>query len=188
MIALSDVLLVDRSTVWCREVEALLGVLGASARWTATFPGVERSLKAQAADGVLIDLDLFETRERLEIVQWLTHASPAPAVVAWASELSVREAFELGRLGVRELRRERPDPGRAARLLMRALEAPPMIEPHLRAMVGHVSQPELMQLLKDVTVDQALGAARGNKTKASELLRISRQAVAHNARPIEEAS
>ena len=186
---LSDVLIVERSAAWRREVEHALASDGATVRWAATVQGVSRALASGAADAVLIDLDLFRPADRLTVIERLTHASPAPAVVAWAKEVSVQEAFELGRLGVRQFRRSRPDPARAVRMLTRALEMRPVLEPRLRAMVGHATQSEMIQIVRDVILDQALGATRGNKTKAGELLRVSRQAVASRSRePIEEAS
>lgn len=180
-------MVVERDAVWRSSAEAVLKDAGATLRWTSSLGGVERAVTAPI-DVALIDLDLFRPRERTEVVQMLTHASPAPAVVGWATEVSVQEAFELGRLGVREFRRTRPSPGRLVPLILSTLATRPVLEPRLRAMVGHATQSEMMAIVRKVLLDQALGASRGNKTKAGQLLRISRQSVADRVRPIEEAS
>lgn len=184
----SDVLVVERDPTWRSSAELALREAGATTHWTGSLRGVQRAISSQAFDVALVDLDLFKPRERLEVVETLTHGSPAPVILAWAEEVSVQEAFELGRLGVREFRRARPSPGRLVPLITRVLATRPVLEPRLRAMVGHATQSEMMKIVRKVLLDQALGAPRGNKTKAGELLRISRQAVADRVRPIEEAS
>lgn len=175
---MSEVLLIERSSEWCRSVNETLAEAGATSRTTAaTVAAVERALADGMTNAVLVNLDLFRPSDRIEVIERLTHASVAPAVVAWAEHASVQEAFELGRLGVRHFRSTRPEPQHVVHLITRALRQRPVLEPRLRALVGHVTQSEMMRIVRDVTLDQALKMSRGNKSQAGRLLRISRQSV-----------
>ncbi|MGE0790727.1 MAG: helix-turn-helix domain-containing protein [Sandaracinaceae bacterium] len=179
----SDVLLIDSDPVWCEQVERQLAEEGASVRVAHTLREVKRALSTGTIDGVLVDLDALRRSERRELIERLTHASTAPAVVVWSRDVSVQEAFELGRLGVREFRHAKPRPRSVSRLLARSLATRPVLEPRLRAMVGHATQSEMIRIVREIFLDQALAACRGNKTQAGRLLRISRQAVEQRIRP-----
>ncbi len=185
---MSDVLLVVDADPWRTEAERALKAAGANVSFAARLGQVSLSMRSQAKDGVLVDLDLFRPSERVELIERLTHSSPAPAIAAWSTEVTQEEAFELGRQGVRTFRRSRPSPTRVVDLMLRALDTHPVLEPRLRAMVGRVTQSEMLKMVRETLRDQALGAARGNKTHAGRLLRISRQSLHQRGRDIEEAS
>jgi len=188
-LSITDVLLAVPAERWRDRAEEALRKAGMRARFATNVRGVSHALgDDEPVDAVLIDLDLFHPARRLRVIEQLTHASPAPAVIAWTKEGSLNEAFELGRLGVRHFRQARPEPRRVVSLVSRALRERPVLEPRLRAMVGHATQSEMMQMVRDVTLDQAIKTSRGNKTKAGALLRISRQSVTDRLLRIEEAS
>lgn len=104
-------------------------------------------------------------------------ASPAPVTTAWGDGLTPFDGFHLARLGVRQLLPRRPASTEVAHVLHRAMAIEPLLDPHVRSLVGHVSLTEVLERVRNLFLDQALGLMRDDRSKSARLLGVSRQAV-----------
>jgi DNA-binding NtrC family response regulator len=103
--------------------------------------------------------------------------SPAPIRIAISGVATAEESFRLSRYGVRRYLQKPVTLARIWAEIQAAREEPPDLRSLVQDAVGHVSLRELQRKLRLVMLEQALGLAKGNRSGAARLLRVSRQAV-----------
>jgi DNA-binding NtrC family response regulator len=134
---------------------------------------------------LLLDVELPDGTAR-DVVEALSYLPCRPLVLVMSAEATPTQAFELGRLGVREFVQK---PSSAAALIAAAEHAavtPPNLEPWVRSSVGYLPLFELEAQHRRQMIEEALGRAEQCKSGAARLLKISRQALQHLARSIKD--
>lgn len=184
---LRHVLIVSHHRAWCAAVSDVLWARGVGARSVSSAQAVCAAVETARFDAALLDVRTLPAPAWFHALTTLAHASPAPAVVAWGDRLTSAEGFELGRWGARKLLPRRPRPAEVEAVIAAALQRPPAIEPHLRAYVGHDSLPRMVDRVRALFLDQALGVSRGARPGAAQILGVSRQALQQALRRRERA-
>lgn len=180
-------LLVCEDARWCRAVTERLRAHELEVWRAESLKGVRYALELAPIDAVLFDVRSLPAPAWFEAVELFGRTSPAPTVVAWGHELTPYEGFQLARLGVRQLVARRPTPEQARGVLAQATAARPVLEPHIRAHVGHEPLPDVIDRVRELFFDQALALTRGHRTRAAQLLGVTRQAVQQRVRSRESA-
>ena len=102
---------------------------------------------------------------------------PAPVRVALSGEASTEESFRLAKYGVLDFLQKPVGLDELWDAIQSAAEKPPDLAPIVQQAVGHHSLKQLMTLVRDEAIKQALASARGNRTGAARILQVTRQAV-----------
>jgi DNA-binding NtrC family response regulator len=103
--------------------------------------------------------------------------SPAPIKIAISGVATPEESFRLARYGVRRYLQKPVTLAAIWSAIQSARQEPPDLRALVQDSVGHVSLRELQAHLRQLMFRQALGLAKGNRSGAARLLRVSRQAV-----------
>lgn len=183
-----DVLLVCHDRRWSDGVTQTLRAFDLRARCADSERGVENALASGTLLATLFDVRTLVAPAWLRAIERLSLADPAPAIVAWGAHLTAFEGFQLGRHAVRSVLAQRPTPDEVVDVIAAAIATAPPIAPHIRARVGHESLTLAVERLRALFLDQALGACGGDRTKASRLLGVSRQAVYQSLQKRERAA
>ncbi len=118
----------------------------------------------------------------LEVAEAACRLRPIPPIIAISGSATAEEGFALARQGVRAYLQK---PLRLAELRQAiecAMTRPAPLEPLVASLVGQRTLDEVQAKVRRALVEQALALAGGNRTEASRLLRVTRQAVQQMAR------
>lgn len=139
-------------------------------------PSLARADELATREALLVvDLDLGS-----DAVDWVARmAVGGSTVVVTSATARGDESFRLARLGVRAYVPKPIDERTLDDALRTALEAPPDLSPYLRALVGLVPIHDVERAARRTMVNEALERARGSKTGAAKILRVSRQLFQH---------
>lgn len=133
---------------------------------------------------VVLDIGLPDGRG-LSVAEEAIQRRPAPAIIAVSADVTPREAFQLGKLGVRGYVEKPLRLTHVMATIESVLAETPRLEPHVLALVGHKPFHEILTGVRAVLAEQALAMSGGNRTKAAELLSVTRQAVQQMIRDLE---
>ncbi len=103
--------------------------------------------------------------------------SPEPAKIAISGVATAEEAFRLGQLGVREYLAKPFTLDALEAAVRRILDAPPDLDPLVRASVGQIPMRDLQKHVRQLMIEEALALSHGSRRRAARLLDVSRQAV-----------
>ncbi|MEC7521663.1 MAG: hypothetical protein VYE22_17410 [Myxococcota bacterium] len=182
-IEVQGVLLVHEDSSWCRRVARKLGDADVDVHVATSIAGALRIVESARPEVALVDLSTLPTPDCFRLVRSLATASPAPAIGVWSPRLLAHEAFLLGQLGVRQLLAARPQPQDVMRHAHALHETRLDPVPHLRAFALHAGPvPESVQAIRDIILDQVLGAVDESHSAAAEILGVTRQAVRQSKR------
>ena len=182
-IEVQGVLLVHEDTSWCRRVARKLADLDVAVHVATSTSGALRVVECNRPEVALVDLAALPTPDCFGLVRSVVNASPAPAVGVWSHRLMPHEAFLLVQLGVRRLLATRPQPQDVMTHARAMADTRPDVVPHLRAFAPHAGPVrETLAAIRDLFLDQVLGAVDESQSAAAEILGITRQAVAQSER------
>lgn len=133
-------------------------------------------LLSSAPDLVLADVRL-KGDSAFPLFEAAMALSPAPIRIAISGVATAEESFRLARYGVRRYLQKPVSLARIWAEIQAAREETPDLRSLVQDSVGHVSLREFQRKLRLVMLEQALGLAKGNRSGAARLLRVSRQAV-----------
>jgi len=170
------VLVVEDERMMRTGLERALRGRGCEVVAAATASDALAALDAEAFDVVVLDVRLGEDENGLDVAEAAWRRSPAPAVVVVSGKADREEAFRLGQLGVRAFI-DKADLGTRMDEIVALADRPTPLGPHIKTQVGHATIAETVQEVRDGMLEQALGLEDGSCTRASERLRVSRQAV-----------
>ncbi len=130
----------------------------------------------QGWDLLLLDVRLPDG-SGVRVAEAAAATSPSPFIVVVSGEASAEEAFRLAQLGAMQFL-SKPfslDELLAAIELVRVARVE--LEPIVRSYVGKADLREVEEDVRRAMVEQALALAKGNRTVAARLLRVTRQAL-----------
>ena len=133
-------------------------------------------LLAHAPDLVFADVRLAGD-SAFALFEAAAALSPAPIKIAISGVATPEESFRLARYGVRRYLQKPVSLAAIWAAIQSARQEPPDLRSLVQDSVGHVSLRELQNNLRLLMFQQALGLAKGNRSGAARLLRVSRQAV-----------
>ena len=122
-------------------------------------------------DVMLPDGDVFTVLERAQKL------APAPIRIAMSGEATAEAAFKLAAYGVRRFLQKPVSLAAIWNAVCEANQEAPDLAPFVQESVGHVSLKDLTGNVRAAAIEQALAIARGNRTRAARILRVTRQAV-----------
>lgn len=136
-------------------------------------------------DLLLLDFQLQEGTA-IDLLTNLTGLEPWPQIIVISGRAGTTDAFKLAELGVYSYL---PKPLTTA-LLDQALDAaarrPRDLTPQFKSCVGRVPVHQLQELLRDTMLKEALAKTGGNRSRAAELLGVSRQLLQHMLRTLRD--
>ena len=127
-------------------------------------------------DLLLLDVRLPDG-SGVRVAEAAATTSPSPLIVVVSGEASAEEAFRLAQLGAVQFL-SKPfslDELLAAVELVRVARV--KLEPIVRSYVGKRDLRDVQEDVRRAMVEQALALAKGNRTVAARLLRVTRQAI-----------
>ena len=127
-------------------------------------------------DLVVLDVRLPDG-DAFTVLEHARQLAPAPIRIALSGEASPEDAFRLSKYGVRSFLQKPASLDEIWDAVQAAAEEPPDLAPHVQQTVGHLSLRELTTQVRDEAIKQALASARGNRTGAARILKVTRQAV-----------
>ena len=133
-------------------------------------------LLAKAPDVVIADVRLAGD-SAFALFEAAMGLSPAPIKIAISGVATPEESFRLARYGVRRYLQKPVTLAAIWSAIQSARQEPPELHALVPDCVGHVSLREFQNRMRLVMFEQALGLAKGNRSGAARLLRVSRQAV-----------
>jgi DNA-binding NtrC family response regulator len=153
--------------------------------------GTAAEAVARLASDALIDSVLVDAAlpggGAAAVLQAAAKREPFPFVsVVAGPTLRPAEAFALAQHGARELLERPLDEQALRRALPRDSLRPPPLDPVVRAYVGRVDLGELQRQVRLSALRQALALSDGSRSGAARLLRVTRQAVQHMLRGVDD--
>jgi two-component system, response regulator RegA len=176
MAALCDlrVLVVDDDPALLRSMALSLGPELRELKLCSDAAEAVALLRAWPADVVLLDVRLGGG-SAFDVLDLARQLESVPAIIAMSGQATADESFRLAQLGVRAYL-SKPFGADAARAeILRVTEQAADIRPHLRGLVGHQSVRAVEEEVRATMVREAMGRAKGSRSKAAGILRISRQ-------------
>lgn len=174
----SHVLVVARSPL----AERAARLLRDRARSVVSVDSAEAAHRAVAERSyglVFVELDL----DPAALGDLVTSSDFVASAFVVASELArPDQAFKLAQAGVRTFVSLPASDAELLDAARRALEEPPDLAPHVRALVGMLPIHEVERVARRAMLETALRQAQGNKTIAARLLCVSRQLMQHMLR------
>jgi two-component system, response regulator RegA len=155
-------------------------------RTAASLDQCRRLLREDYPDLIVLDVELADS-DAFDVLDALDGSSPMPRVVIVSGAARPRDAFRLAQLGVREYLQKPLDTSLLELAIERALTESPLLEPHLRAAVGHIALGEVEALVRQTMVHEALARSSGSRRAAARVLSVSRQVLQHMLRKLEPA-
>ena len=113
----------------------------------------------------------------LGIAKLAARLQPKPRIIALSGQATATEAFELALAGVCAFLPKPISLSTLCATLELVLSRPFYIDPFFKDLVGVVSLHDARDDLRRAMVVEALARAGGNKTRAAEILGVTRQAV-----------
>lgn len=166
--------------------EGLVAALADAGMEVIEAEGVEAGISAldRLPHLLVLDIGLPDGRG-LAVAEEAVRRRPTPAIIAISADITPREAFQLGKLGVRGFVEKPLRLTSVMATIETVLAEAPRIEPHLVGLVGTRPFHEILAGVRAVLAEQALAMSGGNRTKAAELLSVTRQAVQQMIRDLE---
>ena len=131
---------------------------------------------APPLDLVLLDFGLPDG-PAYPLLEATASASPAPIVIAMSVVATPEDAFRLARFGVHRFLQKPVALADLESAIRAACEEGPDLRPMAQRAVGHASLQDVQRRVRDAMIQEAVALARGNRSRAARLLRVSRQAV-----------
>lgn len=135
------------------------------------------ALLALAPDLVIVDVRLSEGGSGVRVAALASARKPSPLVVAVSGEATPLEAFRLAQAGVVAYIPKPLDLTTFVATIEAVLENPPQIEPQIAVQVGRVPYFQVLERVRRTMLEQALAQSGGNRIRAAQTLKITRQAV-----------
>ena len=127
-------------------------------------------------DLILLDV-MLPDGDAFSVLEHTQKLAPAPIRIAFSGAASAEEAFRLASFGVRRFMQKPVSLAEVWDAICQANEEPPDLAPLVQESVGHISLKDLTGSVRSAAIRQALAIARGNRTRAARILRVTRQAV-----------
>lgn len=121
----------------------------------------------------------------LQVAEAAARMRPMPSIIAISGTATPEEAFALARFGVSGYLQKPLVLSELRQTLDEVLAAPPDLQPLATSWVGRLSMHEVQGRVRRAMVEQALALSDGNRTNASRLLQVTRQAVQQMVRELE---
>ncbi len=169
------ILIVEDDEILRRSFVRALKDLSDEITESSSMSAAKAALQAQP-DLVILDVHLPDG-DGVELAQLISRMRPMPLTIAVSGEASAEQAFRLKEYGVQAYIAKPFSLADFKSTIKDLLETPPDLTPHLLPLVGKSTFREVHTSVRKRMLEQALSMAKGNKTKAAELLCVSRQAV-----------
>jgi DNA-binding NtrC family response regulator len=127
-------------------------------------------------DLVILDVRLPDG-DAFTVLEHARRLAPAPIRIALSGEASPEDAFRLAQYGVRGFLQKPVGLDELWDAIQAAVEEPPDLAPLVQQTVGHLSLKQLTTKVREEAIAQALARARGSRTGAARILKVTRQAV-----------
>jgi len=134
------------------------------------------ALLANEPDLLLLDVRLPDG-SGVTVAQAAAALRPAPLVVVLSGEATPQEAFQLAQLGAIQFLAKPFSLDELLAAIELVHTARVQLAPMVRACVGSADLRDVQDDVRRTMVEQALALAKGNRTMAAKLLRVSRQAI-----------
>lgn len=134
------------------------------------------ALLANEPDLLLLDVRLPDG-SGVKVAQAAAALRPAPLVVVLSGEATPQEAFQLAQLGAIQFLAKPFSLDELLAAIELVHTARVQLAPMVRACVGSADLRDVQDDVRRTMVEQALALAKGNRTMAAKLLRVSRQAI-----------
>jgi DNA-binding NtrC family response regulator len=170
------VAIVEDDASLCMGMARALEARGARTFLAATVRAALELFDAQTFDLVVLDIGLPDGRG-VEVARAALHLRPMPAVIAVSGAASADEAFELATLGVRGYLTKPLSLDKFEAEVARLMGETPSIAAHAASNVGQRGLHQVQLELRQSMLRQALAKSEGNKTRAAEMLQLTRQAI-----------
>jgi two-component system, response regulator RegA len=121
----------------------------------------------------------------LQVAEVAARMRPMPSMIAISGTATPEEAFALARFGVSGYLQKPLVLSELRRTIDQVLAMPPDLEPLATSCVGRLSIHEVQGRVRRAMVEQALALSDGNRTDASRLLQVTRQAVQQMVREMD---
>jgi two-component system, response regulator RegA len=121
----------------------------------------------------------------LEIAEAAAKLRPVPSIIAISGSATAEEAFALAQRGVRGYLQKPLSLPDLRDTIGRVMASPPQLGPIVASLVGQRPIQDVQSEIRRVMVEQAVALTKGNRTNASHLLSVSRQAVQQMARDMD---
>ena len=121
----------------------------------------------------------------LEVARAAAKLRPIPSIIAISGSATPEEAFALAQLGVRGYLQKPLSLPELRDTIEQVMASPPDLGPLVAPLVGQRPIQDVQGEIRRVMVEQAVALAKGNRTSASHLLSVSRQAVQQMARDMD---
>jgi DNA-binding response OmpR family regulator len=177
-VCVERLLIVDDSPALLRSLSEALAHRARHVETAASISSARALLRAFEPELLLLDVALPDGNA-FDLLTDFDGSKRTPAVIALSGAAGPAEGFRLAAIGVREYLQKPVTAAALTAAVDRALNQPPDLRPHLRALVGHRPLKELEAEVRDVMVDEALIRARGSRRGAATLLSLSRQLLQH---------
>jgi len=135
------------------------------------------ALLKSAPDLLITDLRLAGGGSGLRLATLASTLRPSPIVVAVSDQATPVEAFQLAQAGTAAYLPKPLDLATFVATIESVLAQPPCIEPQIAMQVGRVPYFEVLARVRRTMLEQALAQAGGNRIRAAERLKLTRQAV-----------
>ncbi len=158
-------------------------------QWGVTNTSIELTckggIKALSSEPDLLIVDIvLPDGTGIDIVKEANKKALMPMIIAMSGKATPSQAFELGRLGVSAYLEKPFSLTNLIATIEYALIHAPDIVPHIILSVGKEEYHAILYKVKHHLTKQALALTGNNKTKAAELLSITRQAVQNLSKDI----
>jgi DNA-binding response OmpR family regulator len=171
-------LIVDDSPALLRSLSEALAHRARHVETAASISAARALLRGFEPELLVLDVALPDG-SAFDLLTDFDGSKRTPAVIALSGAAGPADGFRLAAVGVREYLQKPVTAAALTAAVDRALNQPPDLRPHLRALVGHRPLKELEAEVRDVMVDEALMRARGSRRGAANLLSLSRQLLQH---------
>lgn len=171
----TQALIIEDDAILRRSLQRALTKLGWQVGEAEDVGSAVQALKARPAL-VVLDVNLPDG-DGVDLAGHIAQLRPMPLTLAISGQASAEQAFRLKALGVNQYLAKPFSLQEFEQAIEALADATPDLTPHVLPLLGKQGLRELNTQVRRDLLEQALSRSAGNKTKAAELLGVTRQAV-----------
>ena len=171
-----DVLIIEDDAVLRRSFARALRPKSERVREAGGVNEAMQCLDQGIPDIVILDVNLPDG-DGVALARTIAALRPMPMTLAVSGQASAAQAFQLKELGVSHYLAKPFSLDEFMSAVDKLLAYTPDVVPHLLPLAGKQGLREVHTQVRRNLLEQALSRSKGNKTKAAELLGVTRQAV-----------